>query len=617
MYTPTLNPDGYSVKGCTIIYAPRGQAGEYSRLATNPYRGCGHQCAYCVDGDTLVQMADGSAKPIRNIKTGDSIIGVVINGNARAWNTRFATTTVLAKIKSEKTAYRVTLADGTEVICSADHRWLTERGWKYTTATGQQRPALTLNNSIRKVGAAVATPPVTRAYQAGYIAGMVEGDANLAVYDYSDRRRPSGKTMGVQHRFRLALKDTDALARTKSYLIAYGIDTTDFTFLHAGGELAAIGTTSPERYARIEALLAPQDDPEWLRGWLAGIFDAEGSHGADALRICNTDERILSLTTKALQAFGFSVARDTTAGKRADSIRVRGGRSEELRFWQLTDPAIKRKFTLENQAVSDSVRISRIKPLNEVREMFDIMTGTETFVANGLVSHNCYVPQVLKMPRAEFDAGAVERPGFLGKLERDAAKYAALGVSEQVMLSFTTDPYHPGDTSLTRATLEVLADYDLPFCTLTKGGNRAVRDIDLFDKKTCAFATTLTTLDDAFSRKWERGATLPKERIDTLWHFRSAGIFTWVSLEPTLDVASSLAIIEHTHEFVDLYKIGRANYLPMTTATDWQDYTLRVLETANRLGARHYIKKDLQPFLPVGYVNPEHIAQHHGPGWAA
>jgi DNA repair photolyase len=42
-----LNDDGYSVKGCSYIYAPKGQAGEYARLAANPYRGCGHKCAYC------------------------------------------------------------------------------------------------------------------------------------------------------------------------------------------------------------------------------------------------------------------------------------------------------------------------------------------------------------------------------------------------------------------------------------------------------------------------------------------------------------------------------------------------------------------------------------------
>jgi hypothetical protein len=33
---PMPNTDGVSVKGCNIIYAPKGQAGEYAPLATNP-----------------------------------------------------------------------------------------------------------------------------------------------------------------------------------------------------------------------------------------------------------------------------------------------------------------------------------------------------------------------------------------------------------------------------------------------------------------------------------------------------------------------------------------------------------------------------------------------------
>src|SRR6201986_2779778 len=53
----TLNDDGVSVAGCSYIYAPRGQAGEYSPLAANPYRGCGHKCAYCyVPGITEQDM---------------------------------------------------------------------------------------------------------------------------------------------------------------------------------------------------------------------------------------------------------------------------------------------------------------------------------------------------------------------------------------------------------------------------------------------------------------------------------------------------------------------------------------------------------------------------------
>ena len=146
---------------------------------------------------------------------------------------------------------------------------------------------------------------------------------------------------------------------------------------------------------------------------------------------------------------------------------------------------------------------------------------------------------------------------------------------------------------------------------LTKAGTRAWCDHDLYRPDRDAFASTLTSLDERFSRKWERSAAPPSDRIDALKAFHERGIFTWVSLEPTLDVEASLAIVEATHSFVDLYKVGRANYLPMTKTTDWRDYTLHMLDTLNRVGARHYIKKDLQPFLPVGYPNPLRLPQHH------
>jgi len=224
----------------------------------------------------------------------------------------------------------------------------------------------------------------------------------------------------------------------------------------------------------------------------------------------------------------------------------------------------------------------------------------------------CYVPAVLRITRPEFDAIATPRPAYLSLLRKDAMKYQAASITEQVMLSFTTDPYHPFDNTLTRSVIEVLQEHGLGVCTLTKGGARALRDLDMFRPNRDAFASTLTTLDDAFSRKWERGAALPGDRIATLRRFHDAGIFTWVSLEPTLSVESSLSIIEHTHEFVDLYKVGRANYLPMTGSTDWEDYTHRVLDLVARLGVKHYIKKDLHPYLPAGYRNPRYIDQFHG-----
>ena len=40
--------------------------------------------------------------------------------------------------------------------------------------------------------------------------------------------------------------------------------------------------------------------------------------------------------------------------------------------------------------------------------------------------------------------------------------------------------------------------------------------------------------------------------------------------------------------------------------TDWRDYTLRMTDLCQRLGVKHYIKRDLQPYLPA---NPNHLAE--------
>lgn len=223
----------------------------------------------------------------------------------------------------------------------------------------------------------------------------------------------------------------------------------------------------------------------------------------------------------------------------------------------------------------------------------------------------CYVPQVLKMSRQEFDAGAIPRPDFIANLAKDAIKYQRAGITEQVMLSFTTDPYNEGDVKreLTRHALEVLKIYGMSFCTLTKGGSRALRDIDLFRPDRDAFASTLTSLDPAISLEWEPNAALPTDRTATLKAFNEAGIFTWVSLEPVYDTEATLEIIKATHSFVNLYKIGRINYHRLTKEIDWSDFAKQVLELVGKLGAGHYIKKDLQPYLPAGYSNPRYVEQ--------
>lgn len=230
----------------------------------------------------------------------------------------------------------------------------------------------------------------------------------------------------------------------------------------------------------------------------------------------------------------------------------------------------------------------------------------------------CYVPLAMHLDRGAFNAGAVKRRDFLKRLQDDCERFRRAGITGQVFITFSSDPYHPGDTQPTRWALEILADHGLGFCTLTKGGLASLADIDLFRPERDAYACTLTSLDVRFSAKWEPAAASPAARIATLRAFHERGIFTWVSLEPTLDVESSLAIVEATHPFVDLYKVGRANYLKeITRTTDWASYTQRMIAKLTRLGKAHYIKEDLQGYLPAGYHNPLRVPQHHGERRAA
>src|SRR3984957_19707800 len=88
------------------------------RWTINPYRGCSHACVYCLGGETPILMADGRTRPLAELQPGDEIYGTVRRGSYR----RYVRTTVLAHWQTVKPAYRVTLADGTQLISSGDHR---------------------------------------------------------------------------------------------------------------------------------------------------------------------------------------------------------------------------------------------------------------------------------------------------------------------------------------------------------------------------------------------------------------------------------------------------------------------------------------------------------------
>lgn len=515
------------------------------RWTINPYRGCSHSCFYCGYGETPLLMADGSTKRLSDVRVGDTVYGTVRVGSYR----RYVATPVLAHWATVKPAYRITLEDGTELIFSGDHRFLTDRGWKFVTGREQgrgRRPFLTLNNKLIGTGRFAELPKDNPEYRAGYLSGMIRGDGYLDTYPYFDR---AGR-YEITHQFRLALVDAEALQRTSAYLADLGIRTTEFVFQRASAgrkEVAAIRAQSRESVLAIEEIIRwpsrPTDD--WRKGFLAGIFDAEGSFSC-VVRISNTDTAILDQIKSCLRRFGFSFSVEpprTPANKPVTCIRLLGGLRECLRFFHTVDPSITRKRTIEGVALkSDApLRVASIEPMGLELPMFDITTGTGDFIANGVVSHNCFARNThtyLDLDYGEdFNSQIVVKVNAPELLRKELTAKSWKG--EHIAMGTNVDPYQraEGRYRLMRGILEALRDFANPFSILTKG-SLILRDLDLLQR--CADVAEVGTnvsvgfVDKDLWRSLEPGTPSPMKRLEVCRTLNDSSVPCGVLMAPII-----------------------------------------------------------------------------------
>ena len=511
----------------------------------NPYAGCEHGCVYCAHGETPILMADGRTRLLADVRAGDEIYGTV----RRGWYRRYAKARVLAQWSVIKQAYRITLEDGTSLVVGGDHRFLTERGWKFVTGTMNgvgQRPYLTTSNKLMGTGAFAGQVTKDHDYCVGYLCGMIRGDGLLASYHY----QRAGRIHGDQHQFRLALCDTEALQRTQDYLRDCQIATHGFIFQKAVAgrqTMHAIPTHARSNVEQIGSLIAWPSAPAstWMAGFLAGIFDAEGSYSQGVLRIPNTDHELVAWIRRSLKAFDFRsvqehVHREQT--KPIDVVRLTGGLREHLRFFHTVDPAITRKRDVAGQAVKSEARlkVASIEPLGTMR-LYDITTETEDFIANGVVSHNCYARPSHAYrnlsPGIDFETRLFAKVNAAEKLREELSKP---GYRCQVIsLGANTDPYQPieREWKITRGVLEVLAEHDHPVGIVTKGA-MVERDLDLLApmarKNLVNVFISVNNLDHDLARTLEPRCSAPARRLLAIKRLSEAGVPVGVLVAPVI-----------------------------------------------------------------------------------
>jgi DNA repair photolyase len=534
----------YEVRARSILNRVPERSRMPFRWTINPYRGCSHACVYCLSGETAILMADGRTKRLADIGVGEEIYGTVRAGAYR----RFTKTSVLDKWSSIKPAYKVTLADGTELVASEDHRFLTGRGWKHVIGSEQGRllrPHLTGRSKLLGPGGCVAPPQLDDNYRRGYLCGLIRGDGHVGSYLYE---RP-GRVQGYVHRFRLALADHEALGRAQEYLSHLGVATTEFQFAAAGGAhraIAAIRTQARSNVEQIKELIGWPTAPQlsWSRGFLAGVFDAEGSSSDHAIRIANTDPRILHRIRTCLDCLDFDYAVEPTAHPNGLTyIRVRGGLAERMRFFLGTDPAITRKRTIDGDALKTSaqLRVRSITYLGIVMRMYDITTGTGDFIANGVVSHNCFARPTHRY--LDFDAGRDFEREIVVKVNAPELLRTELARSswkrEHVAMGTNTDPYQwvEGRYRLMSGIWEALRDAANPCSVLTKSP-LLLRDIGLMreiaQRTSISACLSIPTLDEKAWRATEPHTPNPRARLDAVAELNRAGIPTGVLIAPLM-----------------------------------------------------------------------------------
>ena len=208
----------------------------------------------------------------------------------------------------------------------------------------------------------------------------------------------------------------------------------------------------------------------------------------------------------------------------------------------------------------------------------------------------CYGPSCLQKTKEQYFTTPEPRKGVIENLKKELQKNRPKG---QVLLSFIGDPYceTTDGNATTREALEILLESKAPVAILTKGGNRCLKDLDLFKAfgEHIQIGATLTFSDSIESVAWEEGAAMPGERMDALLKLHEAGIRTFASFEPVILPEQSLKLMKWGLGFIDVYKIGKLNnYQGLDKNIDWTAFLQGALDILRPAGKQVYIKHDLR-----------------------
>jgi DNA repair photolyase len=350
--------------------------------------------------------------------------------------------------------------------------------------------------------------------------------------------------------FRLTLEDAAAIARTQRFLAGFDIAVAPFTGRSLGA-VASNRTAHGLRTSVSDAVVAitgliewpHEPDREWTAGFLAGAFDADGSYNDGVLGIATRDHQMVDRIVAACLSIGLAVTIEGPGPGGVYQVRVVGGPAAHLRFLHAVEPATARAWSIAGLAVAPATgaRIAVVEPIGINLPMFDITTGTGDFIANGVVSDNCFARNTHTY--LDFDAGrdfdtqVVVKVNAGELLRRELA--APRWHREHIAMGTNVDVYQraEGRYRLMPDIIAALRDFANPFSILTKG-TLILRDLDLLREAASVTSVGISFsvgfLDEDVWRSVESGTPSPRRRLDAVRALVDAGFSVGVLMAPIL-----------------------------------------------------------------------------------
>jgi len=415
---------------------------------------CNLSCDFCLIKGTKILMSDFTWKNIEDVVENDETIGFKNNQFiiSKVYHTMNRMANQFVTINTDETE-DLTLTYGHRVLKSDKHK----RSWW----TPSEHLKLTDYVKILPYIESQISP----SYMRGWMAGMADGDG--CFWTENNNKAP-------QHRFRLAVRDTEILERFKEYAKAFNIELYDrnhnsglnnklFDKTDENKNITAIFLCKTHEVQKLKKLLyenIEDENNEFKRGWVAGFFDAEGSlyreaSGGATLRIFQKKSLEHDRCLQYFKDLGFDLIEEKS---RPDSMLLHGGFKEIYKFFMKSQPVLLRKMKKlwGNGSRNTKTKIRELIHYELEQPVYNIETETENYIANGILVHNCHYAEYRDEKKCNVSSD---------KLKWLADTLENMGV-QSVCYSGGGEPFiHPYSGEFIRS----LKDKDIDVGTITNG----------------------------------------------------------------------------------------------------------------------------------------------------